>query len=512
MFSVKVFEYNRLLKVSFNKETLNFYKMLFDFSENHFTYYKKGYQFTTPYKEGLWDGKIRVYKTERHSIQNSFQITLVYDIGFKEDVINFLRLKSIPYEYFSNSFFKGSNIERDLVWDKYKLRDYQERAVESLLRNRIGIISLPTGSGKMLVASNLIYRLGKKTILVVRNLESVKQTRDEIQNSIKGIKVGVWLTNNKNIEDCDVILTTFNSLKIAIDSKNELFNELKKFDCCIVDEAHHISTNIYKKIINYFNFYYVYGMTGTAYRNDNSDIELKSVFGNITYKVDISSLQERGVLSKSQIYFVNLQEFIPDKYNFLKNYLEREPTKEELESNFDDIEKYDHDVAYKLGVVFNELKNHIIKSLLERFYNNKKIVLVKYIYHGEYLSEFLQVPFLNGKSKKKDRELLLDKFRTDNNFNTLIASNIYDESINIPELEIVINAGGHSSNISQIQRHGRVVRRNENKEISFFIDFFESFDKRLEYHARKRIGTMKKEGLNISILNQELIHKFQFAF
>jgi superfamily II DNA or RNA helicase len=236
-------------------------------------------------------------------------------------------------------------------------------------------------------------------------------------------------------------------------------------------------------------------MTGTAFRNDKSDLEIKGLFGDIAYRINVKDLQEGNVLAKSKIYFLKVSNFVLDKEEFLKDFPEFSSLA------FRNINYVDTQNVYKLGIVYNKVRTQIIKDLIDRFKDKKTLILVKYIYHGEYLSRVFKIPFVSGQSSKKMRTESLEKFRNDNSFNIMIASTIYDESINIPELEVLINVTGHSSSVSQIQRHGRVIRKhNENKE-AIFIDFFDEFDSRMKSHSLKRIKSFKKENLEPIITN-----------
>ncbi|GIW22499.1 MAG: hypothetical protein KatS3mg068_1506 [Candidatus Sericytochromatia bacterium] len=473
-----------------------FYFDILNYLKENLSYYKQGYQYTPSFKNGSWDGKVYLFSTittkdERYFNKSYFKI----EIGFLDKILNFFNDRKILFKVIDKTKKHENIINKELKWVGKELRDYQKEAINNLLNNRIGIVSLPTGSGKMLLGAYLIYSLKYKVVLVVRNLESVIQTKNEIEESIENVKVGVWVTNYKDVENSDVIITTFNSLNQSIKSKNELYRIVSEFDCILVDEAHHISNNIFKKIIKYFNFYYIYGMTGTAYRNDKSDLELNGIFGDVVYKKNVKDLQIDNFLSDSEIFFVRVDKFELDKENFVKDF----PGETYL--TFSSVNKLDSNNLYKLGIVYNKCRNNIISNALSVYKGKKILILVKYIYHGNLLSRIFRVPFISGVSSKKKRTEILNKFRFEN-LNVLIASTIYDESVNIPELEVLINATGHSSIISQIQRHGRVIRKTKNKEKAIFIDFYDEFDRRVLKHTKKRISSMEKEGLEPIIINR----------
>lgn len=469
------------------------YKIIKEFFYNNFSYFVKNYKFSERYRQGLWDGRKKLYK-----VKYDKGILKVYtSIGFLDDILSFFKSSNLIEKFSILDCSLEKYTQKDLIlpiWFGKQLRYYQEQAVESLIKKRYGIISLPTGSGKMLVGVFLFFLLREKGVIVLRNIESIFQTQKEFNENLSGLKIGLFYKDSKDIENADVVLTTFSSFYYSIIQKNELFYFLtNKCNVLLIDEAHHISDNTYKEAISFYSPYRIYGMTGTAYRSDNADLEIKAVFGNLSYKADITDLQEKDFLSKSTICFIEISNFKFDKDNFYKDN-----TNVYLGKNIN-ISSVDAKLAYRLGVVYNLEKVSIIKSLLEFFKGKKILILVKYKYHGLYYSRVLGYDFVYGGTDKNLRKDLLDRFINDSNYNVLIASMIYDESVNIPSLEVVINSSGYSSPVVQIQRHGRGIRKVEGKEFFIFIDFYDSFEKRAIKHSRFRISSMRREGLSVNI-------------
>lgn len=470
------------------------YNAIKNFLYDKFTYFVNNYRFSEAYIQGIWDGKKKLYKIN----YDKGILKIIIPIGLLDDFINFLNKSGLinRFSIIDASIEKYSGFNSKLEYIGLELRDYQKEAVESLLKKRYGIISLPTGSGKMLVAVYLFYLLKEKGVIVLRNIESILQTKREFESNVSGFKIGLFYSNEKSIEGADVVLTTFSSLYFSIIQKNELFKFLKtEANTVLFDESHHISDNTYKEAINFYKPYRIYGMTGTAYRNDNADLELKAMFGNLVYKVDISTLQERDFLAKSVINFIEIDQVKFDRESFILDFPEIRT------SGYLNIYTVDAAMAYRMGVVYNLKRVEVIKSILEYFQGKKILILVKFTYHGKYYSRIFGYDFVNGRSRKIERNKYFDMFINDSNYNVLIASTIYDESINIPNLEVVINTTGHSSSIAQIQRHGRGIRKTENKDKFVFIDFFDMFDKRAIKHSRARITAMKKEGLTVNVFH-----------
>lgn len=469
------------------------YKVVKDFFENNFTYYVQGYKYSNQYKYGLWDGKRRVYKLKYD--KGIFKIHTW--IGFLDGILEFLekvRLKD-KFSIIDATISNYNFVDRDIVWIGKYARDYQMEAVYGLLKRRYGIVSLPTGSGKMLVSVLLFYLIRRRGVIVLRNMEAIFQMEKEFLENVRGFNVRLYFSREKNIEGADIVLTTYNSFYRSILSRDDLFKFiLEKSDVLLFDEAHHVSHNTYKEAIQFYSPFFIYGMTGTVFRNDNADLEIKSTFGSVSYKVETTSLQKAAVLSTSNVFFIEVDDVVIDKENIVKDF-------PGLFVNWHfNIFSLPKEILYKVGIVYNLKKIGFIKKIIEEFSGRKILILSKYSYHGRYLSRILNCDFVHGKTNKIKRKEILQRFTEDKNYNILVASTIYDESVNIPLLDVVINAGGHSSIVAQVQRHGRGVRKSDHKPTFIFVDFYDSFDKSSLLHSKRRMMIMKKEGLEPKII------------
>jgi superfamily II DNA or RNA helicase len=79
----------------------------------------------------------------------------------------------------------------------------------------------------------------------------------------------------------------------------------------------------------------------------------------------------------------------------------------------------------------------------------------------------------------------------------LVASKIFDQGVDIPELDALILAGSGKSSGRALQRIGRVIRLSKGKEKAVVVDFFDNC-KYLKDHSESRIKIYESEpGFNI---------------
>jgi len=124
---------------------------------------------------------------------------------------------------------------------KGEIRDNQKKILDeiipSLSRIGGGILSIPCGEGKTIIAIKLIQHLGLRTLFIVNTSVLMKQTKDRIEQ-FTNARVGVIRRNKIDIDNKDIVIGMLHSLALK-DYHPSIFNI---FDLLIVDEVHCIAT------------------------------------------------------------------------------------------------------------------------------------------------------------------------------------------------------------------------------------------------------------------------------
>ncbi len=82
----------------------------------------------------------------------------------------------------------------------------------------------------------------------------------------------------------------------------------------------------------------------------------------------------------------------------------------------------------------------------------------------------------------------------------IIASTIFDEGIDLPNIQTVILAGGGKSEIKNLQRLGRGLRKTTGKVSLKLVDFIDTGSKTLKKHSEIRKGIWEEQGFVVKIL------------
>ena len=155
---------------------------------------------------------------------------------------------------------------------EYKLRPYQQEALDSIPESGAYMICLATGLGKTVCMSQ-IPRRGRMLILSHRD-ELVHQP-EKYFNCSFGVE-----QSNENSHGEEVISASVQSLVRRLDKF-----EPDDFDVLVCDESHHACTPTYRKIFGYFKPRLHLGFTATPNRNDG--IGLKEIYQDIIFSRDL---------------------------------------------------------------------------------------------------------------------------------------------------------------------------------------------------------------------------------
>lgn len=425
------------------------------------SFFVQGYQFSELYKKNIWDGKKHLFSVKTFAFQTGL-ISLIKQVfsDFQIEMI-FRDLRVKPLKKY------------DIEFNGFELRDYQKAAVAEAVRIGRGVLNTPTGSGKTIIMSKLVHEIGVKTLVLVNTKEALYDTYRTLKRCFDNDYVTCF-NDNKSINKFITITTMPMAIK-ELNSKRDdsLVNE--KFDCLILDESHHSAAKSWQGVIFKISPYHVFGFTGTNFRGDGADLLLLGVSGRAIYKIGTVELQKMGFLSLVDIYFVDI--LFP-----------------EIKANYSDYFE-----LYRIGIITNEYRNGIIQQIVKRHIGKSILVVVEKIEHGEIILELLKevdenTVFVQGKTKNRN-EIKLD-FET-GKIRTLVASRLYNESADLPILNVVINCSGGKSGIAVIQRIGRSLRIHQSKERAIVYDFNDVFSSKLEKHSHERMKVIKKEGHKI---------------
>eukprot|EP00798_Chlamydomonas_sp_ICE-L_P003637 gene3637-biopygen21376 len=151
-----------------------------------------------------------------------------------------------------------------------QLRPVQESVVSSFLERARdpqvagGIITLPCGGGKTVVALKIASELACKTLIVVHKEFLLSQWRERIEQFMPNASVGLVKAGVTDTHGRDVVLASLQSLSI----KSYAADTFSDFGLLIVDECHRVGTEVFSRALFKTTFRYSLGLSATPDRKD----------------------------------------------------------------------------------------------------------------------------------------------------------------------------------------------------------------------------------------------------
>ena len=169
---------------------------------------------------------------------------------------------------------------------KGELRDYQKNVVNAYKKclNKNGgggLLELPCGYGKTIIALNIISEIKKKTLVIVHKGFLVNQWVERIEEFLPDAKIGKIQGQIIDIENKDIVIGMLQSLSM----KDYPDNMYDSFGLTIVDECHHISSEVFSRSLQSIVTKCMLGLSATMQRKDGLTKVFKMYLGEIVYKV-----------------------------------------------------------------------------------------------------------------------------------------------------------------------------------------------------------------------------------
>jgi superfamily II DNA or RNA helicase len=162
-----------------------------------------------------------------------------------------------------------------------------------------GLLELPCGFGKTSIGLNLVSRLKKKTLVIVHKEFLMTQWIERINQFLPSARIGKIQGQVIDIDDKDIVLAMLQSLSMK-DYPSTLFDS---FGFTIIDEVHHISSEVFSCALFKLVTKYMLGLSATMNRKDGTTKVFKMFLGEVVYKQERSKDENvivRGITYQSK--------------------------------------------------------------------------------------------------------------------------------------------------------------------------------------------------------------------
>ncbi|KAI9499875.1 P-loop containing nucleoside triphosphate hydrolase protein, partial [Coemansia spiralis] len=355
----------------------------------------------------------------------------------------------------------------------HTLRPYQQECLDICMDNfsqgvKRQAVSLPVGSGKTVIFSNLIKlikpptRLATKTLVLAHRRELLEQAATQIKKAAPDLLVEIDQGTRVASPVADVIVASVPTLGHRTNGRLSRYDP-KRFKLVVIDEAHHAAANTYLRVVKHFgqdeadSDTLVWGCSATLFRYDDRD--LADVFDKVVYHKHFIAMIREGYLSKIKLTTVRTR-------NSLEN-----------------VRRFKGDFAVKAlsEAVNNEARNKAIVKAYETMAAGKRkstLVFAVDVEHAKQLCAMfvnykIRAEVVLGTTKTAERERILQNFRS-GKLPVLVNCGILTEGTDIPNIDCMLMARPTCSPILFQQMLGRGMRLFPGKEDCLVLDFVDS--------------------------------------
>jgi superfamily II DNA or RNA helicase len=350
-------------------------------------------------------------------------------------------------------------------------RPYQQESIEAWRRaSRCGVVILPTGAGKSLVAQMAIEQTKRSTLVIVPTIDLMNQWYDLL---LSCFQAEVGLIGGGYYETGALTVTTYASAFRFMERLGD------QFGLIIFDECHHLPSSIYRYAAEMAIAPFRLGLTATPERADGADSSLEQLVGPIVYRREAHELageyladysivrinvkmspEEREFYERERAVF---RGFLQDKridLGSLRGWQLFIAASARSEDGRRAMLAYRESKRIALGT---DAKLRVLSQLLARHRRDRTLIFTAENEMVYRISEQFLVPAITHETGIKERRQWLEAFNQGEVL-ALATSKVLNEGVNIPEASVAIVLSGSGSSREHIQRLGRILRKAPDKE------------------------------------------------
>ena len=328
------------------------------------------------------------------------------------------------------------------------------RNIRNLNESKALLISA-TGTGKTYASAFALQDQNpKRALFLVHREQIAKQALQSYKNVFGNTKTFGLLSGNSKDTDVDYLFATMQTM-----SKKEVYSSFAPdtFDTIIIDEAHRIGAKSYQEIMDYFKPKFWLGMSASPERTDDFDV-YAAFDHNIAYEIRLQQALEENLLCPFHYFGITDLLTNGNETDFTDfNYL---TSNQRVDYIIEQTNYYGYSGERVKGLMFCSSKKEAA-ALSERLNLRGYRTLA-----------------LSGEDSQEKREDAIDRLvsNTRNDYlQYILTVDIFNEGVDIPEINQVVLLRPTQSPIVFVQQLGRGLRKSQDKEYVVILDFIGNY-------------------------------------
>jgi len=353
----------------------------------------------------------------------------------------------------------------------FEPRDYQKEAVkrwfmEGHPAGGHGVVVLPCGAGKTIVALTAMTTVEQHTLVLCNNETAVHQWVRECldKTTITKDQIGVYTGKTKQIRPITVAtyqVLTWRRSKDADYEHMHLFRD-HNWGLLVYDEVHLLPAPVFGATAELQGCRRL-GLTATLIREDGREGDVFSLVGPKRYDLPWQLLEKRGFVAEARCFEIR----VPFSRKNRNKY-----------------ERSRNNEKFRLASE-NPAKLAVVEELVRKHADDNVLIIGTYLTQLKQLSKELDAPLLTGSTPHREREELYKGFRT-GRIKRLVVSKVANFAIDLPDANVAIQvSGSFGSRQEEAQRLGRILRPKD--EPATFYTVVTADSKEQEFAMKRQL-------------------------
>ena len=316
-----------------------------------------------------------------------------------------------------------------------------------------------TGTGKTYASAFALREEAvKKVLFLVHREQIAKQAIASYKKVFGNTRTFGLLSGNSKDFDTDYLFSTMQMM-----AKPEILSKFQRdeFETIIIDEAHRTGATSYQNIMRYFTPKFWLGMTASPERTDSFDV-YEAFDHNIAYEIRLQQALEENLLCPFHYFGITdlqIDGETVDEETGLKDF-NKLTCDERVDYVIEQMEYYGYCGRCPKGLIFCSSKKEA-STLSEKFNERGYRTLA-----------------LTGDDSQEKREQAVERLVLDygeDKLDYIFTVDIFNEGVDIPEINQVIMLRPTESPIVFVQQLGRGLRKADDKEYVVILDFIGNY-------------------------------------
>ena len=375
---------------------------------------------------------------------------------------------------------------------EFGLRKYQRESVDAFYaggsnRGGSGVVVLPCGAGKTVVAIGAMATMKTHTLVLTTNTVALRQWRDELldKTNLTENEIGEYSGDMKEIKPVTIAtyqVLTYRKTKDGPFLHFSLFDE-GQWGLIVYDEVHLLPAPVFRATAS-LQARRRLGLTATLVREDAREDDVFSLIGPKKYDVPWKVLEKQGWIAQALCTEVRIRMPEEERYRYA---IADKRTKFRIAST-------------------NPSKIRLCETLIDRHKGDNILVIGQFLDQLKVLSKHFKAPIITGRTATRDRQHLYEAFRKGEE-KLLIVSKVANFAIDLPDANVAIQVSGtFGSRQEEAQRLGRILRpKSDSSMIARFYSLVSRDTCDQDYSVKRQLF-LTEQGYRYEIIPEEQLY------